>query len=180
MEAALRRSTGVGVAFSLLKRYTINDLTLAPRTTSLSALDVFTFSRGVYLISIQASDLNEPGLGVGPTLHYVVYHAARRLLVGYPEVLVHFILSAHYLLRLTTFRSLLTHPLLITTLLLLATTREPMMICTCPHYPPLAQPAHWRLWSQGLEGKRGSGDRRRIMALGKPCDLQPRMTCACP
>ena len=110
MEAALRRSTGVGVAFFLVKRYTINDLERAPGTNSLSALDVFTFSRGVYLISIQASDLNEPGLGVGPTLHYVVYHAARRLLVGYPEVLVvHFILSAHYLL-LTTFCLLLTHP----------------------------------------------------------------------
>ena len=97
METALRRSTGVGVAFSLLKRYTINDLALAPRPTSLSALDVFTFSRGVYLISIQASDLNEPGLGVGPTLHYVVYHAARRLLVGYPEVLV-----VHFILHLLT------------------------------------------------------------------------------
>ena len=84
----LARASGVGSSFSLLRRWTsTNATTLSTSATSdLRAINVFTFSRGVYLICVCGSDLGEEGYQVGGTRHYAVYHAARRLLLLYPEV----------------------------------------------------------------------------------------------
>ena len=54
----------------------------------LAAIDIFKANRGVFAISVGVSDLNKPGPQLGPHKHYAVYHAARRLLLLYPEVVL--------------------------------------------------------------------------------------------